>query len=102
MSDTFSFKAARPAGAHAPLKGQTVSDATQGPPGPDVVHDPDGHPVGPTRRKRRTRAEIEATAPTHVNSGDELVALKACLKQLRGLSDQSRLTVMTLLKAMFE
>jgi hypothetical protein len=88
----FSFKTARPA---RQVKTERVEDM------PEVVRDPDGHEVGPVKRKRRTRAEIEASAGTPTPAG-ELAVLKVCLKQLRSLDDQARTRVLLLLKAVFE
>lgn len=54
----------------------------------------------PAKRKRRTRAEMQATSP--FTPAGELAVLKACLKQLRSLDDQARARTLVLLKAVFE
>ena len=91
MTDTFSFKAARPKATKAEAVNQAAHEEIR----PVAL----GLMEPPIKRKRRTRAEM---AEVKIGSGEELMALKNCIKQLRGLSDQSRLTVMTTLKAVFE
>lgn len=54
------------------------------------------------KRKRRTRAEIEASTRAPLTPTGELAVLKACLKQLRSLDDQARARTLVLLKAVFE
>lgn len=48
----------------------------------EVARDPDGYAVEPVKRKRRTRAEIEAAQPPGV---DKLAVLTQCLRALRTL-----------------
>lgn len=96
MSDApFSFQAARPARKVTTEKVENMTSSD--------TFVPEGHrEIDQPKRKRRTRAEIEAAGTAPLTPTGELAALKACLKQLRSLDDQARARVLLLLKAVFE
>lgn len=86
------FRNARPARKTATQMSESelVNDAAQAYPGEPAP-----------KRKRRTRAEIEASTRSPLTPAGELAVLKACLKQLRSLDGQARTRILALLKAVF-
>ena len=99
MSDTFSFKTARPA-RKSQISEEGIRAITASEPDDGAIVHSNGSVTRP-KRKRRTRAEIEAQGSALTPTG-ELAVLKVCLKQLRSLDDQARARTLLLLKTVFE
>jgi hypothetical protein len=94
MTDAFSFRAARPKKVgETPQHDLAAQVETLG---ADSLLSPE-----PVRRKRRTRAEIEAAQPAKEEAPDMLV-LKACLIQLRTLKPAAAARVIDTLAVVFK
>jgi hypothetical protein len=100
MTDTFSVRAARPKST-----GKEVMSDSQPPSNPGGQHNAtqqEGGDAEPApRRKRRTRAEIEAAQPAKEEAPDMMV-LKACLIHLRTLKPAAAARVIDTLAVVFK
>jgi hypothetical protein len=93
MSDAFSFKAARPKAQ--PTSEQQMNEETRA----TAL----GLEPLAAKRKRRTRAEIEAAGLVRsAPAPDEMTVLKACLKQLRLLHPSAAYRLVQTMEVIFK